>query len=69
MSRSSSTENSLSNSTRCAYDVLLLRRVHRSTMWAAPLVFAAGSLAVPFGMTPAWHHFAKFLMRVAVPYV
>jgi hypothetical protein len=52
-----------------AYDVLSLRRVHRSTMWAAPLVFAAGAFAVPFGMTPAWHHFAKFLMRVAVPYV
>jgi hypothetical protein len=51
------------------YDVLSLRRVHRSTMWAAPLVFAAGAFAVPFGMTPAWHHFAKFLMRVAVPYV
>jgi hypothetical protein len=52
-----------------AYDVLSLRRVHRSTMWAAPLVFAAGAFAVPFGMTPAWHHFAQFLMRVAVPYV
>jgi hypothetical protein len=52
-----------------AYDVLSLRRVHRSTMWAAPLVFAAGAFAVPFGMTPAWHHFAEFLMRVAVPYV
>jgi hypothetical protein len=52
-----------------AYDVLSLRRVHRSTMWAAPLVFAAGAFAVPFGMTPAWHHFAELLMRVAVPYV
>lgn len=52
-----------------AYDVLSLRRVHRSTMWAAPLVFAAGAFAVPIGMTPAWHHFADFLMRVAVPHV
>jgi hypothetical protein len=51
------------------YDVLTLRRVHRSTMWAAPIVFAAGALAVPFGMTPAWHHFAEFVMRTAVPYV
>jgi hypothetical protein len=51
------------------YDVLSLRRVHRSTLWAAPLVFAAGALAVPFGMTPAWHHFAEFVMRTAVPYV
>jgi hypothetical protein len=52
-----------------AYDLLSLRRVHRSTLWAAPLVFAAGALAVPFGMTPAWHHFAEFVMRTAVPYV
>lgn len=52
-----------------AYDVLSLRRVHRSSMWAAPVVFAAGAFAVPLGMTPAWHHFAEFLMRTAVPYV
>jgi hypothetical protein len=52
-----------------AYDLLSLRRVHRSTTWAAPVVFAAGALAVPFGMTPAWHHFAEFLLRIAVPYV
>lgn len=50
-----------------AYDVLFLRRVHRSTMWAAPTVFAAGALAVPFGMTTAWHHFAEFVVRTAVP--
>jgi hypothetical protein len=52
-----------------AYDAITLRRVHRSTMWAAPLVFAAGAFAVPFGMTSAWHHFAELLARVAVPYV
>jgi hypothetical protein len=52
-----------------AYDVLSLRRVHRSTMWAAPMVFAAGALAVPLGMTTGWHHFAQFVMRTAVPYV
>jgi hypothetical protein len=52
-----------------AYDVLSLRRVHRSTLWAAPIVFAAGALAVPLGMTTAWHHFADFLMRSVVPYV
>jgi hypothetical protein len=52
-----------------AYDVLSLRRVHRSTMWAAPFVFAAGALAVPLGMTTAWHHFAEFVLRTAVPYV
>ena len=52
-----------------AYDALSLRRVHRSTMWAAPVVFAAGAFAVPFGMTSAWHHFAELLTRVVVPYV
>lgn len=52
-----------------AYDVLSLRRVHRSTMWAAPVVFVAGAFAVPLGITPAWHHFAEFLTRVVVPYV
>lgn len=52
-----------------AYDVLSLHRVHRSTMWAAAVVFAAGAFAVPLGMTTAWHHFADFLMRAAVPYV
>jgi hypothetical protein len=51
------------------YDLLSLRRVHRSTMWAAPIVFAAGALAVPLGMTPAWHHFAEFVMSTVVPYV
>ena len=52
-----------------AYDVLSLRRIHRSTAWAAPVVFAAGALAVPFGMTSAWHHFATLLAHVVVPYV
>jgi hypothetical protein len=52
-----------------AYDLVSLRRVHRSTMWAAPLVFAAGAFAVPFGMTSAWHGFAEFLARAVVPCV
>ena len=52
-----------------AYDVLSLRRVHRSTAWAAPIVFIAGACAVPLGMTAAWHHFADLLTRVVVPYV
>jgi hypothetical protein len=52
-----------------AYDLFTLRRVHRSTIWAAPVVFVAGAFAVPLGMTPAWHGFAKLLTRVVVPYV
>ncbi|HXS54238.1 MAG TPA: hypothetical protein VN782_17000 [Usitatibacter sp.] len=52
-----------------AYDLLSLRRVRRSTMWGAPVVFTAGAFAVPLGMTSAWHSFAHLLARVVVPYV
>jgi fumarate reductase subunit C len=52
-----------------AYDLLSLRRIHRSTMWAAPLTFIVGAFAVPIGMTHAWHSFAAFLTRTVVPYV
>jgi hypothetical protein len=45
------------------YDLIFLRRIHRSTMWAAPLVFASVAFAVPIGMTPAWHAFAALLNR------
>jgi len=51
------------------YDLVSLHRIHRSTMWAAPLVFAAGALAVPIGMTPAWHAFAIMLNRTFGPYI
>ena len=44
-----------------AYDLISLHRIHRSTMWAAPITFAVGAFAVPIGMTPAWHSFAAFL--------
>jgi hypothetical protein len=43
------------------YELVTIRRVHRSTMWAAPLVFASVALSVPIGMTPAWHAFAALL--------
>ena len=46
-----------------AYDLISLHRIHRSTMWAAPITFAVGAFAVPIGMTPAWHSFAAFLAR------
>ena len=46
-----------------AYDLFALHRVHRTTMWAAPITFAVGALAVPIGMTSAWHSFAAFLQR------
>ena len=45
------------------YELISIRRIHRSTMWAAPLVFASVALAVPIGMTPVWHAFAALLNR------
>ncbi len=45
------------------YELITIRRVHRSTMWAAPLIFASVALAVPIGMTPVWHAFADLLNR------
>jgi hypothetical protein len=45
------------------YDLIALRRIHRSNLWAAPLTFVLGAFAVPIGMTPAWHTFAAFLDR------
>jgi hypothetical protein len=52
-----------------AYDLFSLHRLHRSTAWAAPLTFAFGALAVPVGMTPAWHSFAAFLARNIAPHL
>ena len=51
------------------YDLVSLHRIHRSTLWAAPLTFAFGALAVPIGMTPAWHSFAGFLARNIAPHL
>jgi hypothetical protein len=45
------------------YELIAIRRIHRSTMWAAPLIFASVALAVPIGMTPVWHAFAALLNR------
>ncbi len=43
------------------YEVLTIHRIHRSTMWAAPLVLVSIAFAVPIGMTRAWHAFAALL--------
>ncbi len=43
------------------YELITIRRIHRSTMWAAPLVFLSVALAVPIGMTHGWHAFAAML--------
>jgi hypothetical protein len=51
------------------FELSSIRRIHRSTMWAAPLVFASIALAVPIGMTPAWHAFAALLSRTIGSYM
>jgi hypothetical protein len=51
------------------YDLFALHRIHRSTLWAAPLTFAAEAFAVPIGMTGPWHSFAGFLARNVAPYL
>jgi hypothetical protein len=51
------------------YELISIRRLHRSTMWAAPFVFASVALAVPIGMTPAWHGFAALLNRTIGSYI
>jgi hypothetical protein len=48
------------------YELITIRRIHRSTMWSAPLIFASVALAVPIGMTPAWQAFAALLNRTHV---
>jgi len=45
------------------YDLIALRRIHRSNLWAAPLTFITGAFAVPIGMTAGWHTFAAFIDR------
>jgi hypothetical protein len=51
------------------YDLVALHRLHRSTMCAAPLTFVVNVIAVPIGMTSAWHGVAAFLNRTVGPHV
>jgi hypothetical protein len=53
----------------CIYDLITIRRIHRSTMWAAPLALATVALSVPIGMTSAWHGFAAAIDRALGPYI
>jgi hypothetical protein len=50
------------------YDLFALRRVHRTTMWAAPFTWVLAAVAVPIGMTPLWHGFAGFLAEHVAPH-
>jgi hypothetical protein len=51
------------------YELITIHRIHRSTMWAAPLMFASVAFSVPIGMTPAWQAFAALLNRTIGPYI
>jgi len=51
------------------YDLISLHRIHRSTLWAAPITFAVGAFSVPIGMTSGWHAFAAFLDRTLGSYI
>jgi hypothetical protein len=51
------------------YDLFSLHRVHRSTMWAAPLTFLVAALSVPIGMTSAWHSLMGILLRNVAPHL
>jgi hypothetical protein len=46
-----------------AYDLISLRRIHRATLWAAPLTFAVFALTTPIAKTDLWRAFATFLAR------
>ena len=52
-----------------AYDLFSLHRVHRSTLWAAPLILAVQVVSVPIGMTPVWHSFAAMIDRTVGPLI
>jgi hypothetical protein len=44
-----------------AWDLYSLHRIHPSTLWGAPLTFVLGVIAVPVGMTHAWHTLAQHI--------
>lgn len=44
-----------------AYDLFLLRKVHRVTIICALLMIVVGFGSVPLGMTPMWQKFAAFM--------
>jgi hypothetical protein len=44
------------------YDLIALKRVHKSTLWASLALIALQLTRVPIGMTPAWHAFATRMM-------
>jgi hypothetical protein len=45
------------------YDLVSLKRVHRTTLWASAFVLALMLVRVPLAMTPVWQSFASFMAR------
>ena len=43
------------------YDVVSLRRVQKTTIWASLFVMVVQLVRVPIGFTPAWHWFATWM--------
>jgi hypothetical protein len=43
------------------YDVVSLRRVQKTTIWASLFVMVVQLVRVPIGFTPAWHSFATWM--------
>jgi hypothetical protein len=48
-----------------AYDLVSLRRIQRSTVWASVFLMAVHVARVPFGFTSAWHAFATRMIGKA----
>lgn len=48
------------------YDLVSTHRIQKATLWGGLVVIAAQELAVPIGFTPAWHAFARIMMKLPV---
>jgi hypothetical protein len=48
------------------YDLFSTRRLQKATLWGGLVVMAVQELAVPLGMTPLWHAFARMMMKLPV---
>jgi hypothetical protein len=51
------------------YDLVSIRRVHRSTAWAAPLTLVVFWLTEPISKTAGWMMFVNFLAQHVAPLV
>jgi hypothetical protein len=47
------------------YDVWALHKVHVASVLGGLALIATDQLAIPFGFTPAWHAFARFMLHLS----